>query len=46
MTKHNDDILDDIFTYEVESIKKEEVKVEKPDDPFDNVLYVLVIKMV
>lgn len=41
MTKHNDDILDDIFTYEVESIKKEEVKVEKPDDPFDNVLYVL-----
>lgn len=41
MTKHNDDILDDIFTYEVESIKKEEVKVEKSDDPFDNVLYVL-----
>ena len=41
MTKHNDDILDDIFTYEVESIKKEEVKVEKPDDPFDNVLFVL-----
>ena len=38
---HNDDILDDIFTYEVETIKKEEVKVEKPDDPFDNVLYVL-----
>jgi hypothetical protein len=41
MMKHNDDILDDIFTYEVESIKKDEVKVENPDDQFDNVLYVL-----
>jgi len=35
------DILDSIFADAVESVKREVVQVERPDEPFDNVIYVI-----
>ena len=35
------DILDGIFADVVEDVKHEVVQVERPDEPFDNVIYVM-----
>lgn len=35
------DILDSIFADVVEDVKHEVVQVERPDEPFDNVIYVI-----
>ena len=37
----NDNILDGIFADVVEDVKNEVVQVERPDEPFDNVIYVI-----
>ena len=41
MAREINDMLDGIFADVVEDVKHEVVQVERPDEPFDNVIYVM-----